>query len=354
MPDISSATAGSTPKLSVILPNYNHGRYLPRALDALLAQSRPADEIIVVDDASTDDSRNVIGRYAAQNPSIRTLTNEMNIGVIATLTRGLNAARGRYVYFGAADDFVMPGFFATGLQALEANPRAGLVCGEMALVDGDSGQSLGARPPVRPRFRAGFIEPLQFASLLRHNDNFILTGAALLRRDAVLWAGGFDENLSSFADGYLVRKIALTYGLYYSPQTFLTWCIFPGGVSRTTSTDLDRVKAVLGAILTRMATDPVFPAWYQKAFADRWRFSVCRLAVQENPANRSILMEIGSQSQTERNLFEFALMWLGRRAAGFIILSWLWLRFRPLSLIGLVSTALARCWNVRRSVTTKQ
>src|SRR5471030_1152802 len=111
MPDSRSASGEAALTLSVILPNYNHGRYLPRALDALLAQDRPADEIIVVDDGATDDSLDIVSRYAEEYPSIRALKNPKNMGVIVTLTRGLQAARGKYVYFGAADDFVMPGFF---------------------------------------------------------------------------------------------------------------------------------------------------------------------------------------------------------------------------------------------------
>jgi hypothetical protein len=335
-PDLGDAA----PTLSVVLPNYNHGRYLPRALDALLAQSRPADEIIVIDDASTDDSRDIIARYAAKNLSIRPLLNDKNIGVIATLTRGLNVARGTYVYFGAADDFVLPRFFATGLAALQAYPNAGLFCGEMILVDGTSGKSLGARPPVRPRFRAGYISPAKFGRLLRYNDNFILTGAALIRRDAAVWAGGFDKGLSTFADAYLVRKIAFTYGLCYAPQPCLTWCIFPDGVSRTTSTNVDRTQQVFKSIQSRMTADPVFPKWYWNVFERRWRFSICRLATQEDPINIAILESI--QGKTGLALTKWAIANLGGHIARLLILALLWCRLRPYSIVGLLSTALAR------------
>lgn len=339
---MAEAQANTAPTLSVVLPNYNHGRYLPRALDALLAQIPPADEIIVIDDASTDDSRDIIARYAAKHSSIRPLLNEKNTGVIAALTRGLNAARGTYVYFGAADDFVLPGFFATGLAALRVHPTAGLFCGEMILIDGNTGKSLGARPPVRPRLGAGFISPEKFARLLQHNDNFILTGAALLRRDAVAWAGGFDKRLSTFADAYLVRKIAFTFGLCYAPQACLTWCIFPDGVSRTTSTNADRTRRVFKSIQSRMTTDPVFPKWYWDVFARRWRFSMCRLAIQEKPVNVAILEDMGIRGKTGRKLIQLAIANIGGRTARLMILAWLWWRFRPYSLVGLVLTALAR------------
>jgi hypothetical protein len=197
---------------------------------------------------------------------------------------------------------------------------------------------------VRPSFRARYIEPAEFTRVLRRNDNFILTGAALLRRDAVVQAGGFDESLSSFADGYMVRKIAFTHGLYYLPQACLTWNIFPDGASRTTSTDTDRAKTVFNAIRSRMRADPVFPAWYTEVFSRRWRFSLCRLAVREDSVNIRLLMDVGVQTPTDRTVFECALSRIGGRAARLIILTWLWLRLRPFSLTGLVSTALARRW----------
>ena len=78
----------SRPTLSVVLPNYNHGDVIARALEALLHQERRPDEIVVVDDASTDDSRDVIARFAARSASIRVLVNEQNQGVIAALIRG--------------------------------------------------------------------------------------------------------------------------------------------------------------------------------------------------------------------------------------------------------------------------
>lgn len=337
------ADGEAAPTLSVILPNYNHALYLPRALDALLSQDRPADEIIIIDDGSTDDSREVIARYAASNPSIRFIPNEKNMGVIPTLALGLSSARGTYVYFGAADDYVLPGFFSTGLAALSSNSQAAMFCGEMALIDGRTGNPIGARPPVRPRFRAGYISGGEFACLLKDNDNFILTGAALIKRDAANWAGGFIEALSTFSDAYLVRKIALTYGFYYAPRACLTWCIFPDSVSRTTATELDRSKAIFREIEARMTKDTAFPDWYWPIFARRWRFSTCRLAVHEKPINITILIELGAEGERDRALLNWMTKF-GGPLSRFLILSWLWYRFRPFTISSLLTTAVARAF----------
>ena len=342
MNERASETNVATPILSVILPNYNHAAYLAHALDALLSQELPADEIIVVDDCSTDDSRDVVKRYAEKHSSVRLLANPRNLGAIATLSRGLNEARGQYLYFGAADDFVMPGFFAIAIRMLRAHPSAGLFCGDAILIDGRSRQTMGIRPPVRPRFSAGFINPAKVAKLLRRNDNFIVTGAAVFRRDAVTWAGDFDERLSSFADSYLARIVALTFGFCYAPNTVVTWCVFPGGVSRTTSTERALRWQVLGNITTLMAASPVFPRWYQDVFVRRWRFWISRLGVQANPVDRDVLMDMGAQNGIDRTLYGLVLKIFSGDWARFLILSWLWLRLRPYSLSGLGATVLMR------------
>src|SRR5580692_3883219 len=186
-----------SPTLSVVLPNYNHARFVGRALTALLAQERAADEIIVIDDGSTDHSVRVIDEFAARAPTIRVLYNDKNVGVIATLQRGLEAARGKYVYFAASDDWVFPGFFALALRRLEAEPGVGLFCGEAMLIDGTSNRPFAVRPAVRPRMSAGPIDVAAVNKSLRLTDNWILTGSTVFRRGYVTWAGGFDARLGS-------------------------------------------------------------------------------------------------------------------------------------------------------------
>jgi glycosyltransferase involved in cell wall biosynthesis len=326
--------------LSVVLPNYNHAILIGRALAALLAQGRAADEIIIIDDGSTDDSAHVINRFATKSPSIRVLSNPSNIGVIPTLQCGLQAARGKYIYFAAADDWVAPGFFELALRRLKANPDVGLFCGEAMLVDGRDNLPFAVRPAVRPRMRPGRIDVPCVRQLLRSTDNWILTGSTIFRRECVDWAGGFDARLGTFADGFIARKIALRYGFYFEPMIVASWVVFPDSVSRKTARDLQRSNYILDAVPKLIAADSGFPSWYAAVFRDRWRFAACRLAIQADPIDRAVVLELGAGSAADKAKFESILARLPRRAARLVILAWLWYRLRPTSLTALLRTML--------------
>jgi glycosyltransferase involved in cell wall biosynthesis len=331
----------TSPTLSVVLPNYNHAQCVGRAITALLAQERPADEIIIVDDGSTDDSMRVIETFAAAAPAIRVLANARNQGVIPALQRGLESARGKYVYFAAADDYVLPGFFALALRRLEANPDLGLFCGESVLVDGRSDRPFAVRPATRPIARAGRVGTVAVRELLQRTDNWILTGSAVFRRDCIRSAGGLDPRLGSFADGWLSRKIALTFGFFFEPTAVATWVVFPDSVSRRTAREIERAQHFLEAVPALIAADAVFPEWYAALFRERWRFATCRLALQASPIDKSFVLAIGARSTAERAQLALLLSVPGRRLPRLLALALLWYRLRPTSLAALLRTMLA-------------
>jgi glycosyltransferase involved in cell wall biosynthesis len=324
------------------LPNYNHGHLVRRALAALMQQDRPPDEIIVVDDGSTDDSLTILGDFAAEVPSMTILRNPENTGAVPAISRGLEVATGRYVYFAAADDFIMPGFFRLALAMLERHPAAGLFCGEAVLVDGATNRAMGVRPPVRPVGRAGFVDPVRTEKLLARIDNWILTGCAVFRRDAVIGMGGLDSSLGSFADGYLARKIALRHGFCYAPEIVATWCVYGDSISRTTARQVGKAREVLDTLPRRIAADPGFPGWYAGVFANRWRFGAARLALEAEPVDHALVQVMGARGAIDRAVIRAIRRVAPGSLARIATLAWLWLRLRPTSLAGLVRTSLAR------------
>jgi glycosyltransferase involved in cell wall biosynthesis len=315
---------------------------LPRATRALLAQERPPDEIIVVDDGSSDNSRAVIEELARTSPKLRAMWNPTNRGAIPTLNRGIEAATGCYIYLAAADDWVMPGFFRLALEALEANPGCGLWCGESLLVDGLTNRATGVRPSARPAHRAGSISARQTQALLKRIDNFILTNSCIFRRDCILAAGRLDEALGPFADGIMARKIALTQGFYFVPRIVACWAVYPKSYSRQAASDVDQARSFLDQIPARLRSDPAFPPWYPDVFAERWRFGTSRLALDAEPIDHACLMAMGARSRFDRMVLRAIWALPSRALARVASLAWLAMRLHPFSLVALARTALAR------------
>lgn len=328
--------------LSVVMPNFNHGRFIGHALDAMIAQERAPDEIIVVDDASTDDSIAVLERYCEKLPHLIVLRSERNGGAIPATRRGLAAATGRYLYLAAADDWVLPGFFATALAIIEANPDCGLVCGEAVLLNGETGKPIGYRPAVRPSASAQKFTPEMTRRLLRKADNFMLAGSAIFQRAFAMEKGGFDDRAGSFADGLLTRKVALAHGFYFVPAAFAVWNVFPQGYSRTTALEVARARKALDELPALMAGDADFPSWYPAVFKRRWRFGAARLALEAAPPRVGILIEIGAAAAWDRWLLSLLSRWVAHRPIRLLILAFLTVRLRPYRLRDLIATALAR------------
>lgn len=327
--------------LSVVLPNYNHGRYLPRALDAILNQTRPADEVIVVDDGSTDESLSVLRRYANQYPAVAIVNKEQNGGAVAALNTGLSTATGRYVYLAAADDMVMPWFFEVALSALESNPALGLFTGTTVLRDGATGHPAGRRPAVWPRYSPGVVDADRTARLLCQSDNWILTGASLLLADAIEEAGGLTADLGSFADGFLVRKIALRRGFYFHPRQVAVWNVHNESISRRTATGAMEAVRALELYTGRIREDPVFPAGYAELLGRRWRFAVARIALELPLDQREVIEALAVAGRLDGQVL---LRWAPRlpaRLSRVASLSWLYLRLRPTSLPGVFRTWVA-------------
>jgi len=122
------------PRVSVIVPVYNAEAYLRQTIESLLGQTLRALEFILVDDHSTDRSPDIIREYAAKDQRIVLLSNEVNLRAGASRNRGLQAARGEYVHFLDADDYLAPDAFEV-LYTAAADAGADLVKAKSYAVD---------------------------------------------------------------------------------------------------------------------------------------------------------------------------------------------------------------------------
>lgn len=126
------------PKVSVVIPNFNYARYLPERVESVLRQTLADIEVIYLDDASSDNSAEVIARYRS-DPRLRVFSNEINSGnTFLQWKRGLEHCRGQYVWIAEADDYAHPQFLAELVGRLDRHPEIGVSYCQSWIVDEES------------------------------------------------------------------------------------------------------------------------------------------------------------------------------------------------------------------------
>ncbi len=141
--------------ISVVIATYNRAPMVEQTVRAALEQTRPPHEIVVLDDASTDATPQVLAELAAHQPCIRLLRREVNSGGIASWNEAIGAARGDYLAFCADDDRFLPDHLKESLAYLEADPSIGLV--HSSFIDVVETGGLEQREPRRLRSAAPLV-----------------------------------------------------------------------------------------------------------------------------------------------------------------------------------------------------
>jgi glycosyltransferase involved in cell wall biosynthesis len=127
--------SASTPLVSIGMPIYNEGRYLPAALDSLLAQDFADFELIISDNASEDATGKICLEYAARDPRIYYYRNERNVGATENFNRVFRRSRGKYFMWAAGHDVWAPTYLSRCLEALESDASIVLANSQARLID---------------------------------------------------------------------------------------------------------------------------------------------------------------------------------------------------------------------------
>ncbi|MEM6750371.1 MAG: glycosyltransferase family 2 protein [Planctomycetota bacterium] len=255
--------------LTVLLPNHNDAERLPRALGAILSQSRPAERVLVVDDASTDGSRDVVRGLAAEHPGLELVELPENVGVAGAVRAGLERAETTHVYGAAADDRVLPGAFERAMGWAEREPGVGCISAAVEAVS-VAGGSLGVqREPAWDAARA--VSPAEaLAHFERVPAGFSLCTATVYRRDAMVEAGGYRDELGPWSDTFLARTLALRYGMAYVPEPGAQWTVDPESYYHRTMRDPGAMRGI-GERVHRLMRSEDFAGLFPEDHADRWR-----------------------------------------------------------------------------------
>jgi glycosyltransferase involved in cell wall biosynthesis len=196
----------SQPTVSVVIPCYRYGHFLPSCVRSVLDQEGVDVDVLIIDDASPDDSAEVAHRLAKEDSRVRVIVHETNMRHIATYNEGLMAASGEYALLLSADDLLAPKALANATALLSANPEVGLVYGFTK-------SFRDTPPPARSEPRSWSIwsgqEWLDLVSTRVSNP--IYTPEAVMRTKTLHDLGGYDSRLPHAAD-FLMWMRAATRG----------------------------------------------------------------------------------------------------------------------------------------------
>ncbi|MBI5645315.1 MAG: glycosyltransferase [Ignavibacteriae bacterium] len=200
-------------RVSVIIPNYNYARYLAGRIESILQQTTPVDEVIILDDASTDDSRQIIQRYTGDTRVRAVYFDENSGSPYRRWNDGAALATGEWLLFAGADDNCDPTMIARLLAASTSSDGVDLVwCQSTGINEnGDETRSWKSwTDDLNPTLWSGDFS-MRGSGLLAYflQKNVIPNASAvLLRRSAFLRHGGFDTTLRLCADWMLYARIA--------------------------------------------------------------------------------------------------------------------------------------------------
>ncbi|MGH9067113.1 MAG: glycosyltransferase family 2 protein [Acidimicrobiales bacterium] len=173
-PIILPPSASSPRRVSVVIPCHNYGRYLPEALTSVFCQSRPADELVVVDDGSSDDTPSVLEHLMAEHPRTTVIRRTPARGAVATFNDGVRASSGDLVVILSADDRMSDDYLEELERALDQSKADFAYSGLRGFGAGEWWT------PAKP-----------FDRRVLARGNFV-NGSAMFRRDLFDRIGGFD------------------------------------------------------------------------------------------------------------------------------------------------------------------
>lgn len=186
----------SQPQVSVIIPTFNCDRYLPEAIDSVLAQTYQDFELIVVDDGSTDRTPEILQSYGNRLQAIR----QTNQGVAQARNHGIQQAQGEWIAFLDADDVFLPHKLAAQIELAMAHPELEIIHSGWRRVDSQGNLLIVVEPWHQ-------VPELTLESWLRWKP--VLPSAMMFRRRSLERAGGFDPRFPPAEDTELVLRLAL-------------------------------------------------------------------------------------------------------------------------------------------------
>lgn len=203
----------SSPLVSVVMPVHNGVPYLEKCIESVVSQKYEPLEIVIVDDASSDETPEILRKYAARDARIKIITVEKQPALGNVLNIGVKASHGKYIVRMDADDVMLPGRIEKQVEFMESHPEVMVCGGQIELIDGN-GKKMRDRKYALDDAR--LKERMFLFSPFAHP-------AVIIRRDALAKVGLYPENLKKVEDIKLWFLLAQVGGFANIPQNVLRY-----------------------------------------------------------------------------------------------------------------------------------
>src|SRR5665213_1237651 len=184
-------------RVSVLMASFNCGRYLPSAIESVLAQSYPDLELVIIDDCSTDGSREIAQEWRRIDDRVITVFHESNRGISGARNSGFAASSGDFIAFCDADDIWAGDKLESQLESFTRQSDLGVVHSDALIMD-SKGKLTGQRYSSLFHGVNQRCSGMLFDEFCRRN--FVCTSTVILRRECLKYAGGFEQRLRSLED----------------------------------------------------------------------------------------------------------------------------------------------------------
>lgn len=324
-----------TPTIAVVIPNRNDSEYLKKCLDSVLAQKVPPDQIIVVDDQSTDNSLEIVQKTLFNITEARIIVNPTCLGTMGALNEGLKYATSDYVLFLSSNDYIEGRIFERAKSCIASAGSPGVWSAMVWVVD-ESGRHLHLYPSPVVALSDTFFPPERCVSLAQTVGHWFTGTTLIYHRETLQKIGGFDIAYQGMGDMLAALTVASIKGAVFTPEPLGVMRQHEGGLMWRTITDLPGLDTILAKMEN---TGPkLSPSLFTPKFCDvmtrRIRFTAIR-ALNENiwlphaglwqGYRYRLLRSVGPLFSKYRN-YQLALAFLLLRPT-FDVIAIIWYRF---------------------------
>ncbi len=270
------------PTIAVVIPNRNDAVPLQECLASVLQQEDGPDQIIVVDDQSTDDSRRVIKQRLYDVPNARLIINSERLGTMGALNVGLHHAETDYILFLSSNDFLGNGIFKHARASIHAHGYPGVWSAMVWAVDKE-GKHRHLYPSPVISMKGKYLSPETSIRLALSVGHWFTGTTLIYHRQALNEIGGFDTGYQGLADMFAALTLASLKGAFFAPEPYGVMRQHSGGLMWRTSIDLPGLDKII--VRMKKNAPKLSPRLYTPEFCElmerRIRFTAIR-AFEDN------------------------------------------------------------------------